>query len=154
METVYYLLVFWSSLFALCQAQQGTCYSDSYCYSPVAYSVTKDACFRALYKGWRRYYYYGTSGNCETPLFTFGLCSYSFTCEAIATIVNIGFTKYECCNAGTGVAWQRPTLLGLTCELCGNGLGHCYNSRSCTRTILDHITLSSVYIVPWTGTPE
>ena len=124
--------------------------SDSYCYSPVAYSVTKDACFRALYKGWSRYY----SGLCENPLFTFGLCSYSFTCESIATIVNIGFTKHECCNVGTGVAWQRPTLLGLTCKLCGNGLGHCYNSRSCTRTILDHIVLSSVYTIPWTGTPE
>jgi hypothetical protein len=100
MKIVYYsyLLVFWSSLFALCQAQQGTCYSDSNCYSPVAYSVTKDACFRSLYKGWSRYY----SSICETPLFTFGLCSYSFTCEAIATMVNIGYTKYECCNIGTG----------------------------------------------------
>ena len=151
MKLIHYLLVFWSSLLALCQAQQlGICYSESYCYTPVAYSVTKDACFRSLYKGWSRYY----SRLCETPLYTYGLCSYSFTCETTATIVNVGFTKYECCNIGTGVAWRRPTLLGLTCELCRNGLGHCYYSGTCTRTILDHIILSSVYIVPWTGTPE
>ncbi len=147
MKLIYYLVVFWSSLSAFCQAQRGTCYSDSYCYISVAYSVTKDACFRGLYKGWSGYY----SGLCETPLYTYGLCSYSFTCESTATI---GFTKHECCNIGTGVAWWRPTLLGSTCELCGNGLGHCYNSGSCTRTILDHILLSSVYTVPWTGTPE